>query len=320
VHLRWPHLISPRSLASKNYSTQAIIWCCLCDMFNNFDRTPTGDEMDRQTRGHNKNVSNYWNWNNLTKKTKSTYCQRILVASITYWPCDAIELRSMLPVQHHADVMPSAQVVWKNKVRLMLFTISILSLQTVINSIHVMWHHCAWQLAPTSFQHYSTTTKSSALKNTGVVRTITHTAIKICKQILHHIKVSETLLKFILHTLNFYCHIITTSQAWYLCRSSSSFYLHNAHSLFVVTLSRQPTDSFLMCNSILARYIIYAVLQSSCGCSSVCLSQVLLKQKDHETWFVQTVKYCFQDFPGLAKTKFQGFPGLTKLVFNDFPG
>ena len=38
------------------------------------------------------------------------------------------------------------------------------------------------------------------------------------------------------------------------------------------------------------------------------------------TWFVQTVKTVFQDFPGLAKTKFQGFPGLTKLVFKDFPG
>jgi len=36
--------------------------------------------------------------------------------------------------------------------------------------------------------------------------------------------------------------------------------------------------------------------------------------------FVQTVKYCFQDFPGLAKTKFQGFPGLTKHVFKDVPG
>jgi len=36
--------------------------------------------------------------------------------------------------------------------------------------------------------------------------------------------------------------------------------------------------------------------------------------------FVHTVKYCFQDFPGLAKTKFQGFPGLTKLVFKDVPG
>jgi len=38
-----------------------------------------------------------------------------------------------------------------------------------------------------------------------------------------------------------------------------------------------------------------------------------------KTRFVQTVKYCFQDFPGLAKTKFQGFPGLT-LIFKDVPG
>jgi len=36
--------------------------------------------------------------------------------------------------------------------------------------------------------------------------------------------------------------------------------------------------------------------------------------------FVHTVKYCFQDFPGLEKTKFKGFPGCTKLIFKDIPG
>jgi len=41
---RWPGRISPRSLASENYSPWAIVWCCLCDAtFSRFSRTPTCD-------------------------------------------------------------------------------------------------------------------------------------------------------------------------------------------------------------------------------------------------------------------------------------
>lgn len=50
------------------------------------------------------------------------------MAAIAYWPRDAIQLKSLLPVQHHADVLPSTQVIWVNKVWLVFFPVSIFSL------------------------------------------------------------------------------------------------------------------------------------------------------------------------------------------------
>jgi len=65
-------------------------------------------------------------------------------------------------MQHHADVTPPTQVVWKNKVWLKFFSLSVLSLHQISNSVnhYITMHHLHTSIQCTDLTDFN-------LKNTA---------------------------------------------------------------------------------------------------------------------------------------------------------